>query len=122
MSWLFSESGREFLQKEYVEKGRSTRTIAMEQNTYPNKVIRALKLHGMPVRGRSEARKVGLAQGHIEPPMLGKTHPQQVRDKIANSLHQTKAGPKEHGEAQAGHPGPGSGDGTTPGGGAEPTV
>lgn len=74
-------------QKEYVielyRKGKSFREIAIELDTYPNKVLRNLIKWGEPIRSKSEAQKMALANGKSKPPLLGKKRSEQEKDKIS---------------------------------------
>lgn len=83
--WLTEEIGKEYLIREYVEGNKSALKIATELGTYALFVIRALKKHGIAVRGRSEARNASLQIGDSVPFMLGRTQPEAVRDKIRES-------------------------------------
>lgn len=66
------ELTKEYLEAEYVGKARSTYDIAKEQNTYSNKICRALKRFGIPLRDKSEALKEALASGRKIHPTAGK--------------------------------------------------
>ena len=41
----------------YCEENKSTYEIAKDLNTYPNKILRILKKHGVSVKTKSEAQK-----------------------------------------------------------------
>lgn len=69
---LFTPHGREFLQAEYLDKGRSTHEIAGELGTYANRIVRALRYHGLPTRDRSDAQKAALKSGRHAHPTKGK--------------------------------------------------
>lgn len=80
--WLLTGEGRDYLDREYVRAGRSSHDIAREVGTYPNRVLRALRAHGLEVRDHSKARLVGLATGRIGPPMLGRAHTEESKTRI----------------------------------------
>jgi hypothetical protein len=80
--WLKTPAGKAYLEREYALKLRSTHEIAADLGTYPNRVVRALRYHGLHVRNHSEARKAGLTTGRIDPPMLGRAHREDSREKI----------------------------------------
>lgn len=85
--WLNNHLGKEYLEREYVEMKRSSTEIAQELGTYPNKVIRALKQHKIPVRNKSDARNVALDNGRTLPPMLGRVHKVESKDKIKTAIN-----------------------------------
>lgn len=87
MSFL-SDFGPQIL-RQYSEELMSIEQIANELGTYPNKVRRALIKLGAPIRSRSESQKIALEQGRSTPPMEGKTHSQETKDKIADKVHQS---------------------------------
>ena len=47
----------------YQEKNFSTHQLAEKFDTYPNKIRRILKKHGVQLRGKGEAQKIALEQG-----------------------------------------------------------
>lgn len=83
---LFTEEGKEYLGKWYGKMEFSASELARHLGTYPNRILKALKHHGFEVRDRSEARKVSLKTGRVEPPMLGKHHSPQTKDRIRNRM------------------------------------
>lgn len=97
-AWLNNHLGKEYLEREYLEMKRSTVEIAQELGTYPNKVIRALKAHKIPLRDRSEARTVALDNGRALPPMLGRVHTEETRELIKRAKTNGK---KENGNPDA---------------------
>ena len=86
-------------QKEYVielyRKGKSFREIAVELNTYPNKVLRNLIKWGEPIRSKSEAQKMALANGKSKPPLLGRKRTEKEKDKISVGRSQAWANTSE---------------------------
>ena len=56
----------------YQEENLSTHHIADKFSTYPNKIRRILKKHGVQLRGKGEAQKIALEQGRTEHPTKGK--------------------------------------------------
>ena len=42
----------------YIEKKMSTHEIAQKFNTYPNKINRVLKKHGVELRSRNDAARI----------------------------------------------------------------
>jgi very-short-patch-repair endonuclease len=62
----------------------STHEIAEKMGTYPNKINRALKKAGEPLRGRGEAQKVALASGRHEHPTEGRKRTEKERINISN--------------------------------------
>lgn len=100
-SWLSNHLGKEYLEREYVQMKRSSVEIAEELGTYPNKIIRALREHRLPVRDKSEARNVALDNGRALPPMLGRVHSEETKKKIKRSVKRVNNGKKE---ARGGNP------------------
>jgi hypothetical protein len=85
-SWLLSEQGKEWLEKEYVRKERSTYDLAYEKQTYAKAISRALHHHGLPVRDKSDAQIAALANGRHPHPTQGHHRPPEVRDRISRAL------------------------------------
>lgn len=98
--WLTEEIGKEYLIREYVEGKKSALKIAGELGTYALSVIRALKKHGIAVRGRSEARNASLRIGDSVPFMLGRTQPEAVRNRIRESTLARLRREREQGNRQ----------------------
>lgn len=82
----FADKYGELVEKEY-DNGKSVHIIAKQLNTYPNKVLRCLKKRGKTLRSKSEAQKLALKEGRIEHPTEGKKRPQEVKDRISESVH-----------------------------------
>ena len=73
--------------KLYSKKGKSTYEIAEEVGTYPNKIRRILKKHGVELKSRSEAQENALKGGRAKHPTEGKTRTKEERIKISTSVH-----------------------------------
>tara|TARA_R110002020_G_scaffold103292_7_gene241931 strand:+ start:3662 stop:4426 length:765 start_codon:yes stop_codon:yes gene_type:complete len=67
----------------YKEKNMSTHEIAQKFNTYPNKINRVLKKHGVQLRGKGEAQKIALEVGRTEHPTKGKEMKDSTKLKIS---------------------------------------
>lgn len=85
---LLSADGRSFLEREYVIGKRSTYDIARELGTNPNRVRRALRHHGLPVRSQGDAQRQALASGRGRHPTEGKRRPPQTRVAISDGVAQ----------------------------------
>lgn len=83
----FAELNKEFLLRAYLEDKESTHSIADKLNTYPNKVVRALKSLGVTLRDKSEAQRTSLESGRQEHPTKGKQRSEDVKAKISDSVH-----------------------------------
>ena len=55
----------QYLMKEYVKDGKSTSEIAKQLKCHPEKVRRALKKHGIPVRSKKQAANNFYEQGGV---------------------------------------------------------
>jgi very-short-patch-repair endonuclease len=77
---------REYLQSEYVDKGRSTYEIATKFNTYANRIRRLLKKYGIALRDKSEAQSVAIQTGRHKHPTRGRKRPAEVRIKIGEGV------------------------------------
>lgn len=100
LKWLLEERGKEYLEREYTKELRSAANIATELGVFPVEIIRALHHHKLHVRNKSEARLASLRIGHSIPSMLGRKHPEAVKQKIARTLKERK---KTNGEVQEGN-------------------
>lgn len=67
----------------YQEKNFSTHQLAEKFDTYPNKIRRILKKHGVQLRGKGEAQKIALEQGRTEHPTKGKEMKDSTKLKIS---------------------------------------
>jgi len=70
----------------YNEDNLSTYEIAKQLDTYPNKIRRTLKKHGVELKDRSTAQKAALESGRSKHPTEGKERTLQERVKISQSL------------------------------------
>ena len=69
------------------EKGKSTYEIAETIGTYPNKIRRILKKHGVRIKSRSQAQQNALKGGRATHPTDGKTRSKEEKLKISSSVH-----------------------------------
>ena len=79
----------------YEQDGKSTYEIAEEIGTYPNKIRRILKKHGISLKSRSEAQKNALEGGRAKHPTGGKKRTKSERIKISSSVHKYWKGMSE---------------------------
>lgn len=70
----------------YTDKLMSTYEIASKLETYPNKITRTLKKHGIELRDKSQAQKLALDQGRCKHPTAGKERSLEERVKISSGL------------------------------------
>lgn len=75
----------EYLYKEYVLNGRSTKSIAAEHNTFPNTIRRALKKCGFDIRDKSTAQKQFI-ENNGGSPLLGRKRSTQEKEAIAAGI------------------------------------
>lgn len=80
---------RDYLIQEYIQKGRSTSSIAKEWSTpekkvYPNTVRRLLKKHQIPLRDKSQAQKNFLASNPH--PLEGRQRTEEEKKKISEGI------------------------------------
>ena len=68
---------------QYYTECKSIREIAKDNQTYPNKIARALKDAGQELRSKGEAAKLAVDSGKIKPPMLGKKRSQDEKNNIS---------------------------------------
>jgi very-short-patch-repair endonuclease len=80
------EITKEYLEKEFVERQKSTYEIADELGTYSNKIRRLLKKYGIPLRNQSEAITAALKTGRKEHPTKGKSIDITTKTKIGRSM------------------------------------
>jgi very-short-patch-repair endonuclease len=71
----------------YEKEGKSTYEIAEDVGTYPNKIRRILKKHGVEMKTRSQAQKNALQGGRATHPTDGKTRTKRERVQISASVH-----------------------------------
>ena len=74
--------------KQYWVQERSIGDIAKELDTYPNKVRRALKKHGIKLRDRGSAQSIALKTGRSNHPTKDKGHSEESKLKISESVAQ----------------------------------
>jgi len=74
--------------KQYWTMERSIGDIAKELDTYPNKVRRALKSHGIKLRDKGSAQAVALKKGRSNHPTKDKGHSEESKVKISESVAQ----------------------------------
>lgn len=70
----------------YNEENKSTYEIAEELNTYPNKIRRTLKKHGISLKSKSDAQKLALEKGSANHPTKGKKRTKTEKLKISGSM------------------------------------
>ena len=75
--------------KQYWIQERSIGDIAKELDTYPNKVRRALKSHGIKLRDKGSAQAVALKKGRSSHPTKDKGHSEESKLKISESVAQS---------------------------------
>tara|TARA_R100001509_G_scaffold164543_1_gene142553 strand:+ start:1708 stop:2487 length:780 start_codon:yes stop_codon:yes gene_type:complete len=72
--------------KQYWILERSIGDIAKQLDTYPNKVRRALKSHGIKLRDKGSAQAVALKKGRSSHPTKDKGHSEEAKLKISESV------------------------------------
>lgn len=70
----------------YKDENKSTYEIAELLETYPNKIRRTLKKHGVELKSKSEAQKLALENGRCQHPTEGKKRSLEERVKISSGL------------------------------------
>ena len=80
---------KKWCDKQYWSLERSIGDIAKELDTYPNKVRRALKSHGIKLRDKGEAQAVALKKGRSSHPTKDKGHSEEAKLKISESVAQS---------------------------------
>ncbi len=83
---FIQQYGEEIL--EAYANNKSIAEIAEQFNTYSNKIRRVLLKLGVDLRSRSEAQTIALESGRAKPPMLGKKHDQETKNKISDKVHE----------------------------------
>tara|TARA_Y100001938_G_scaffold151098_1_gene245961 strand:- start:2733 stop:3512 length:780 start_codon:yes stop_codon:yes gene_type:complete len=79
---------KKWCNKQYWTLERSIGDIAKELDTYPNKVRRALKSHGIKLRDKGAAQSVALKKGRSSHPTKDKGHSEESKLKISESVAQ----------------------------------
>jgi hypothetical protein len=75
---------KRYLEREYVDKKRSTSSIAEQHSMYPNQIRRLLKKYGIAIRNSSQAQKNNIKQnGH---PMEGRPRTDEEKAKISAGI------------------------------------
>ncbi len=72
--------------KMYSKDNKSTYEIAEALNTYPNKIRRTLKKHGIEMRTKSSAQQNALKSGRSPHPTEGKKRSREEKVKISGTL------------------------------------
>ena len=80
---------KKWCEKQYSKMERSIGDIAKELDTYPNKVRRALKSHGIKIRDKASAQAVALKTGRSKHPTKDKGHSEGSRLKISESVYRS---------------------------------
>jgi len=88
--FFFSESGKAYLTREYVEHERSTYCIAAENETYATLVRRALVFHGLQRRDKSKAQKAALKSGRHDHPTAGRVRTEEEKKRIGDAVRQAR--------------------------------
>lgn len=70
----------------YVQQNKSTYEIAIEFDTYPNKIRRLLIKNGIELKDKSEAQKNAIQSGKSTHPTMGKHRSQQEKLKISHGI------------------------------------
>tara|TARA_R100001509_G_scaffold15618_1_gene7918 strand:- start:503 stop:1276 length:774 start_codon:yes stop_codon:yes gene_type:complete len=81
-----SDKGEEYIIKLYCKDNKSTYEIAKALNTYPNKIRRTLKKHGVELKSKSDAQKLALQNGVANHPTKGKKRTNKEKLSISKSL------------------------------------
>jgi len=71
----------------YTSENKSTYEIAEHMSTYPNKIRRILKKHGVSLKTHSEAQKSALQKGRAVHPTGGRERTLEERIKISSAVH-----------------------------------
>ena len=82
-------SDKTWCYKQYWVLERSIGDIANELDTYPNKVRRALKSHGIKIRNKASAQATALKKGRSKHPTKDKGHSEESRLKISESVSES---------------------------------
>ena len=80
------EINENFVIKQYTKDDKSTHEIAKSLNTYPNKIRRILKKHGVSLRSKGEAQSVALKSGRATHPTKGKERTDEEKLKISQQM------------------------------------
>ena len=77
---------KELIHQEYTIEKKSLQDIAIEHNTYPNKIRRDDIRFNTPLRDKSAAQKNALVTGKHKHPTKGTMRPQETKDRIGLSV------------------------------------
>lgn len=66
----------------YIKQKKSFADIALELDTYPNKIRRALQSLEIPIRDKSDAQKNALKSGKHKHPTKGQNRSEEIKNKI----------------------------------------
>lgn len=78
----------QYVIKKYQENN-STYSIAEELKTYPKKIERILKKHGLKLRSKSESQSLALKSGRCNHPTRGKKRTEEEKLKISEATHKS---------------------------------
>lgn len=71
------------------QENNSTYSIAEELQTYPKKIERILKKHGLKLRSKSESQSLAIKAGRCNHPTKGKKRTEEEKLKISESTHKS---------------------------------
>lgn len=81
-----TSKGEDYIIKLYCEENKSTYEIAKTLDTYPNKIRRILKKHGVSLKSKSDAQRLALENGVANHPTKGKKRTNKEKLSISKSL------------------------------------
>lgn len=74
-----------YIIREY-KNNKSTYHLAQELNTYPKKIERIIKKHGLELRSRAEAQSIAIESGRATHPTMGKKRSDIEKIKISSGM------------------------------------
>lgn len=77
---------RDYLYNEYITNKRSVGDIAVEHNTYANKIRRELIHYGILLRDKSDAQSAALTSGRHKHPTKGTVRDDDVKSRIGKNV------------------------------------
>lgn len=77
---------KDLIERLYLKENKSLQDIAIQYNTYANKIRRDAKTFGIKMRSKSEAQKNALETGNHKHPTKGTKRSQETKDKIGNKV------------------------------------
>lgn len=83
---LSDDAKTKLIHKMYIEKNKSFRDIALEYNTYPNKILRDAKKFGIKIKNKSEAQKNALRTGKHKHPTKGRERTEEEKNNIGMAV------------------------------------